>query len=81
MEKQNITLSLPKALLKKAKIYATHRDTSLSALLRESLEEKVRNESEYMQAKKRQMRLLKKGFDLGTGGHIKTTRDELHARK
>ena len=36
MERQNVTLSLPKALLKKAKTLAVKKDKSLSDLLREA---------------------------------------------
>ena len=81
MEKQNVTLSLPRPLLKQAKIIAASQDKSLSQLLRESIEEKVREESDYNKARKRQLRLLKKGLDLGTGGQVKISRDELHARR
>ncbi|MBN1831489.1 MAG: CopG family transcriptional regulator [Deltaproteobacteria bacterium] len=80
MEKQNITLSIPRLLLKQAKILAASQDKSLSQLLRESLEEKVREEADYDKARKRQFRLLKKGLDLGTRGQMTVTRDELHAR-
>lgn len=80
MEKQNVTLSLPRPLLKQAKIIAASQDKSLSQLMRESLEEKVREETDYNKARIRQLRLLKKGLDLGTGGQVKTDRDELHAR-
>ncbi len=80
MEKQNVTLSIPKPLLKQAKIIAASQSKSLSQLMRETLEEKVREEADYNKARKRQLRLLKKGLDLGTGGQVKTSRDELHAR-
>jgi len=80
VEKQNVTLSIPRQLLKQAKIIAASQDKSLSQFLRESLEQKVREETEYNKARKRQLRLLKKGLDLGTGGQVKTSRDELHAR-
>lgn len=80
MEKQNITLSIPRLLLKQAKILAASQDKSLSQFLRESLEEKVREEADYDKARKRQLRLLKKGLNLGTRGQITLTRDELHAR-
>lgn len=79
MEKQNVTLSIPRPLLKQAKIIAASQDKSLSQLMRESLEEKVREKTDYNKARKRQLRLLKKGLDLGTGGQVKTDRDELHA--
>ncbi len=80
MEKQNVTLSIPKTVLKQAKIIAASQDKSLSQLMRESLEEKVREETDYNSARKRQLKLLKKGLDLGTDGQVKTSRDELHAR-
>jgi hypothetical protein len=80
MEKQNVTLSIPKTVLRQAKIIAASQDKSLSQLMRESLEEKVREETDYNNARKRQLKLLKKGLDLGTGGQVKTSRDELHAR-
>ena len=80
MERQNVTLSLPKSLLKKAKVLAASREKSLSQLLRESLEEKVREESGYKKAKDRQLALLKKGLKLGTKGKVSTKREDLHAR-
>ncbi len=80
MEKQNVTLSIPRLLLKQVKIIAASQDKSLSQLMRESLEEKVREETDYNKARKRQLRLLKKGLNLGTVGQVKTGRDELHAR-
>ena len=81
MENQNVTLSIPRPLLKQAKVLAASQDKSLSQLLRESLEEKVREKADYQQARKRQLRLLRQGFDLGTGGEIKISRDELHVRR
>jgi len=80
MENQNVTLSIPRTLLKQAKIIAAIQDKSLSQLMRESLEEKVREEADYKKARTRQIRLLKKGLDLGTEGHVKISRNELHAR-
>jgi metal-responsive CopG/Arc/MetJ family transcriptional regulator len=81
MEKQNVTLSLPKALLKKAKAIAASKEKSLSELMRESLEEKVKEATGYQKAKDRQLRLLRKGFNLGTKGKITISREELHARR
>ena len=73
MNRQNVTLSLPKSLLKKAKVIAAGREKSLSELLRESLEEKVREANGYKKARQRQLKFLKKGLDLGTKGDIATT--------
>lgn len=81
MERQNVTLSLPKLLLKKAKVIAASREKSLSELLRESLEEKVREANGYKKARQRQLKFLKQGLDLGTKGRIATTRDEIHERR
>jgi metal-responsive CopG/Arc/MetJ family transcriptional regulator len=81
MERQNVTLSLPKLLLKKAKVIAASREKSLSELLRESLEEKVREANGYKKARQRQLKLLEEGLDLGTKGDIATTRDEVHGRR
>lgn len=81
MEKQNVTLSLPKSLLKKAKAAAAKNEKSLSELMRESLEEKVREASGYKRAMSRQLRLMKKGFDFGVKNSIKVSREELHDRR
>jgi len=81
MEKQNVTLSLPKSLLKKAKALAASKEKSLSELMKESLEEKVKETTGYQKAKDRQLRLLRKGFNLGTKGEITISREELHARR
>jgi len=79
VEKQNITLSLPKPLLKKAKILAAGEDKSVSELIREALEKRLRESSGYAAARNRQLKILEKGYDLGTGGVLDTTREELHA--
>lgn len=81
MERQNVTLSLPKALLKKAKTLAVMKDRSLSELLRETLEERVKMETGFQAAKERQLLLMKKGFDLGTKGKLTISREELHERQ
>ena len=81
MERQNITLSLPKALLKKAKTLAVMQDRSLSDLLRATLEERVKEQSGYQRAKERQIALMEKGLDLGTKGTLAVSREELHERR
>ena len=81
MERQNITLSLPKALLKKAKIIAVMEGRSLSDLLKITIEEKIKQDSGYLSAKNRQISLMEKGFNLGTEGRISIKREELHERR
>lgn len=80
MERQNVTLSLPKALISKAKTLAVMEDRSLSDLLRETLEEKVKEETGYQRAKERQLALMEKGLDLGTKGKIIFRREEIYER-
>ena len=80
MEKQNITLALPKHLLQRAKLLAVQKQTSISGLLTEALEEMVDLEEGYSRARDRHLALMAQGFDLGTGGSIDWTRDELHER-
>lgn len=81
MEKQNVTIVLPTSLLRKAKILAAQEDKSISELLRESIEDKVRSVSGYREAKNRQLRSLRKGLSLGTNGAMQHSREELHERK
>jgi predicted transcriptional regulator len=81
VEKRNITLSLPSALVKRVKIVAAKRETSVSALLAASLEEIVRrDDGSRTAATRRVLTRAARGFDLGTGGQIHTSRDELHER-
>lgn len=81
MEKiQNITLAIPKDILRKAKILAVQKNTSLSALLAQTLADLVANQEAYEQARRRNLMLLDSGFDLGTHGEISWKREELHER-
>ena len=80
MQKRNVTLSMPTDLIRRAKALAAARDTSLSELLRESLEEKINEATGYRQAMERQLRLLATGFDLGLRGKVSWSRDSVHER-
>ena len=79
-ETQNITLALPKALLKKARRLAADRETSVSALLAEALANAVDNVGRYETARRRHLAGLEKAADLGTSGRASWTRDALHER-
>ena len=81
MNKQNVTLSLPKMLVKHAKALAVKEDKSLNAFIRETIEEKVRQKVGYREARERHLKILEKGFDLGTKGKIALSREELHERR
>ncbi len=80
MERQNITLSIPKETLKKAKHLAVAREQSLSGLLSEFIEELVRHDESYKEAQQRQMIVMEKGLDFGLQGKVAWTREELHER-
>ena len=80
MEKQNITLSIPKDLLQKVKILAVKKNTSLSGLLSDYLARITEEDEAYRIAQKRHSRLLKEGYDLGLKGKIRWMREDLHER-
>ena len=77
---QNVTLAIPKSVLRKAKILAVQKNTSLSALLTQTLTELVAHQEAYEQARQRNLVLLKSGFDLGTQGRLPWKREDLHER-
>jgi hypothetical protein len=77
---QNVTLAIPKQILRKAKILAVQKNTSLSGLLTRTLVELVEREEDYEQARIRNLEMLKSGFDFGTQGKITWKREELHER-
>lgn len=65
----------------KAKMLAMKKDKSLSALIRESLEEKIKKDTAYKEAMEQEIRLMEKGFNLGTGDHMPCSREELYERR
>ena len=77
---QNVTLAIPRHILRKAKILAVQKNTSLSGLLTQTLTELVEHQETYDQARTRNVKLLKTGVDLGTQGKITWKREELHER-
>lgn len=76
--KQNLTLSLNKDLIKKVKIVAAHKETSITGLLSECLEKLVAEEEGYLAAKEKALETLKKGYPLGGGKGA--SRESLHER-
>ena len=78
--RRNVTLSLPKSLLQRAKLAAVRKDKSLSEFMKDALEEKIRKDSGYKKAKERQVKLMSMRIDLGTEGSISISREELHER-
>ena len=80
MEKQNITLSVPKNILHEAKHFAVDQNVSLSGFLIETLTERVKRLREIQRAGARQRALMRRGLKLGTRGQATWKRDQLHAR-
>lgn len=78
-EKQNITLSLSKRTLQKARVLAAKRGTSVSGLLTQQIEELASENDEYEQAKVKALARLRSGF--GFHGIERMTREEMHDRK
>jgi hypothetical protein len=76
--KQNLTVSLDRQTIQKAKIIAARRSTSISGLLARQIEVLVGEEEAYERAERQAMTLLDQGFHLG--GVIRVSRDELHER-
>jgi len=75
---QNITVRLNRRTLRKAKILAAKRNTSISGLLAEQIEALVGEDDTYAWAQRRALALLEQRFHLG--GRIEATRDEWHER-
>jgi len=76
--KQNITISLETEMLRKAKILAAQRGTSISGLLALQLERLIGEDDAYEKAKRQALALLERGYHLG--GSRSTDRAELHER-
>jgi hypothetical protein len=76
--KQNVTISLDRKTIQKAKVFAARRSTSISGFLAEQIETLVGEEEAYQRAERQALTLLDQGFHLG--GIIRVSRDELHER-
>jgi predicted transcriptional regulator len=77
---RNVTLALPEDLLRRVKIVAAKRDTSISALLAATLSELADQEEGYAEARDGMLADLVQGYPLGTHGMIDWRRDSLHER-
>jgi predicted transcriptional regulator len=75
---QNITIRLDRRTLRRAKVLAATRNTSISGLLAQQIASLVGEEDVYEQAQRRALALMDRGFHLGGG--IEATRDEWHER-
>jgi hypothetical protein len=76
--KQNLTISLDRQTIRKAKIVAARRDTSISGLLAQQIEILVGEEEAYERAERQAVALLDEGFHLGGGAPA--SREDLYER-
>jgi hypothetical protein len=78
VRKQNVTVSLSTQTIRKAKVLAAQRSTSISRLLAEQVEALIGAEERYETARQSSLALMERGFHLG-GTHA-VSRDDLHER-
>jgi post-segregation antitoxin (ccd killing protein) len=76
--KQNVTISVSSETVRKARILAARRSTSISGLLAEEIEKLVGAEAAWECSERSALALLEQGFHLG--GLIPASRDEWHER-
>ena len=75
--KQNLTIQLSRPTIAKVKLLAVVRETSISQLVADVIEDLIREDDRYQEAQRMAERLLRKGFHLRGS---KVSRDELHER-
>jgi hypothetical protein len=76
--KQNVTIALDKEVIRKARVLAAERSTSVSRLLADEIERLVGDHDRYEEAKTAAIAELRRGYDLG-GGPL-PRREELYDR-
>lgn len=81
MNKRNVTLALPEDLLRRVKVLAALQETSISALLVQSLEKLLDESADYDLAMRQLLANMEKGYPLGIGDKPSWTRESLHERR
>ena len=76
--KQNLTVRLDRSVIRRAKVLAAKRGTSISRIVEETIERTVAESEAFDAARRRALQHLDKGFHFG--GVIRATRNELHVR-
>jgi hypothetical protein len=77
---KNVTLSLPEPLLRRFRVYAASRDQSMTGLMAEAIRSLMERDEQTTRAKERFLNRVRNAPDLGTGGVIRWSRDEMHER-
>jgi hypothetical protein len=77
---QNVTVSVPREILRRVKLLAVERHSSVSRLLVQQLAALVNQTDEYERAHNRYRARMRRLPDLGTRGKAGWSRDDLHER-
>ncbi len=80
IERQDVTLTIPKTVLRRAEVIAIEQAISISSLMTQMLIDLVETEDRYAQARTRHLAWLEHPADLGTQGTTTWTREELYER-
>ena len=78
--KQNVTLALRSETIRRLKVLAAERGSSISRMLTEQLHEMLDRETGYDSARRRALARLERGLPLGMPDRVPWSRDELHER-
>ena len=76
--RQNLTVQLDDETVRRAKVLAAKRGTSVSQLVAGTIRELVNDDELYESSRQRALAFLRRGFHLG--GAIRVSRDDLHER-
>jgi len=79
-EHRNVTLSLPEPLLRRFRVYAAARNESMTSVMAEAIRTLMDRDEQASRMKRRLIERMRNAPDLGTGGVIRWSRDELHER-
>lgn len=77
-DKQNLTVSLDKGIIRRAKILAAKRSVSVSHLVADEITRMVEDAEAYEQAHRSALNELSRGFR--SGGYDPVSREKLHER-
>jgi hypothetical protein len=77
-QKRNLTIQLEAETIRKARMLAVERSTSVSRLVAEEIERLVGEDEQYRAAQQVALTQLNRGFHLG--GEVPPPREELHDR-
>lgn len=77
--RQNLTVQLDADTIRKARVLAAKRSTSVSRLVASEIDRLVREDDAYESARREALPELERGYDLGSEGRL-ARRDELYER-